>query len=192
MSLTQQLLGNKGVRWIAVGWTGFILENLVLSHNRADIIRLYGDDNYHMVYNILSTLACSSIGFGFFRYGKVGGAVLPRRGPAGQLLGLTLQAMGLACLSQLAPALQMPIGMRSSEELSGKNSAPSPPGKPVATDSRFFVRCPMDFRPKSSAGGLNGMDRVTRHPALWAFGVTALGSAVTTGIFLSPLFCCKH
>lgn len=176
-------LQNKGVRWIALGWTGFILENLVLSHNRADIIQAFGDEKYHMLYNVLSTLACSSIGYGFFRYGKVGGAVLPKRGVLGQLAGLSLQGLGLMVLSQLAPALQVPIGIKPSgtEDISTNDNNSTSAGKaepPVR--SRLYVRCPMDFRPKDSIG-VSGMDRVTRHPALWAVGMTALGSAVTTG-----------
>lgn len=179
----QQLTSNKGVRWIAAGWTGFILENLILSHNRADIIAMYGDDKYHMAYNILSTAACASIGYGFFRYGKLGGAVISPRGPVGLVLGITLQGLGLAGLSQLAPALQIPIGLRTVSNTSSNSGSSNSPN--AAVESKFFVRCPMDFRQNNSGSGISGLDRVSRHPALWSFGLTALGSAITTGKFLS-------
>ena len=33
------LVGAPGFRWVALGWTGFIAENLVLSENRTKIIQ---------------------------------------------------------------------------------------------------------------------------------------------------------
>ena len=64
------MLANKGVRWIGLGWTAFILENVVLSHNREEIISRFGSNNYHTTYNILSTAACSSILYGYLRHGR--------------------------------------------------------------------------------------------------------------------------
>jgi len=58
-------LRNPGVRWVAVGWTGFITENLLLSENRQAIIEAIGDREYHLIYSSLSTIACSSIGTHF-------------------------------------------------------------------------------------------------------------------------------
>jgi hypothetical protein len=182
--MAYQLLANKGARWVGLGWTAFILENLVLSHNRSDIIAWYGDDNYHMVYNVLSTAACSSIAYGFFKHGHTGGAALPRRGLAVQLLAVLVQGIGLAGLSQMAPALQNPIGMKdakASAEVTPGGGASQAAAGAAAAESKFYMRCPMDFRPKGSTGAISGTDRVSRHPALWCFGLTALGSAMTTG-----------
>ena len=61
---------DKGVRWITFGWSAFLAENLILSHNRSTIIDNIGDDNYHHMYNTLSTLATASIAFGYFKYAR--------------------------------------------------------------------------------------------------------------------------
>jgi hypothetical protein len=66
----QALLRDKGVRWIGAGWTAFLAENLILSHNRDAIIDKVGDKNYHRLYNTLSTCACASILYGYIRHGK--------------------------------------------------------------------------------------------------------------------------
>lgn len=43
------------------------------------------------------------------------------------------------------------------------------------------IRCPIDFQKgKKKEGEYSGMERISRHPALWFLGLTCLGSAVTT------------
>lgn len=63
-------LRDRGVRWIGGGWLAFLTENLVLSHNREEIIARIGDDRYHQIYNTLSTCACASILYGYTKYGR--------------------------------------------------------------------------------------------------------------------------
>lgn len=180
---------HRGVRWVAAGWSAFIAENLVLSHNRDWIIAQYGDDNYHIAYNILSTLACASIGVGFFKYGKLGGPSFRPRGPALQAAALGVQALGLVGLSQLAPALQIPVGYgpaatnpaSSSSSIGSSNNTSAPAASaPAATERKLYVRCPVDFKAKSPTGGVYGMERVSRHSALWFMGISTLGSALVT------------
>ena len=62
MSALQKAWSSSGFRWVALGWTGFITENLVLSENRTAIISSIGDDRYHLAYSSLSLLSCSTIG----------------------------------------------------------------------------------------------------------------------------------
>lgn len=173
---------HKGVRWVTAGWIGFITENLVMSHNREWIISNFGDDEYHIAYNILSTAACSSIALGYFKYGKLGGALLARKGPVLQFLGFGVQALGLAGFSQLAPALQVPVGFgEQHQEVNEVNSVNVENSKPKASERKLYVRCPIDFRhPKSEAGEIFGVERISRHPTLWFLGFTALGQAMTT------------
>lgn len=174
---------HTGVKWVTAGWVGFISENLIMSHNRDWIIANYGDDNYHFAYNILSTLACSSIGYGFLKHGKVGGPSFPRRGAFLQLAGFSIQALGLIGLSQLAPALQIPVGFGgeplSPSSTSTTSSSPAI-NKPESGERKLYVRCPIDFRPRNPNGGIYGVERITRHPALWFMGITCFGSALTT------------
>eukprot|EP01031_Cornospumella_fuschlensis_P037141 gene37141-45083_t len=178
-------LKHPGVRWISLGWIGFITENVVVSHNRDYLIAHIGDDEYHMLYNALSTTACSSIAYGFFRYGKFGGAVLPTRGKLAHTVACVLQALGLAGLSQLAPALQIPVAFRSesphpNQALSISSAGQNTVLQPTPQERKLYVRCPIDFRPKQSEDGIYGVERITRHPTLWFGALSLLGPALVT------------
>lgn len=76
-SRVQSALRDKGVRWIGGGWLAFLSENLILSHNRDVIISQIGDDNYHRMYNTLSSMACASILYGYIRHGRGKVCILP-------------------------------------------------------------------------------------------------------------------
>ena len=69
--MVSRLIPNRlavgGWRWAVGGWTFFIAENFLLSENRTWLIDEIGDDNYHLVYGFFSTVACSSIGYGYFK-----------------------------------------------------------------------------------------------------------------------------
>lgn len=54
-------------------------------------------------------MACSSIAYGFFKHGKVGGPSFVRRSQLLQLVGFSVQALGLMGFSQMIPALQIPV-----------------------------------------------------------------------------------
>jgi uncharacterized membrane protein len=53
------------------------------------------------------------------------------------------------------------------------------------SDRKLYVRCPIDFRPRNVNGRVFGVERVTRHPALWFLGLGAAGGALYT---LSPVY----
>ena len=59
---------NGGIKWLAGGWSLFLAENVILSENREWICQKYGEKLYHGVYNTLSTVACISILFGYFKH----------------------------------------------------------------------------------------------------------------------------
>lgn len=184
---------HAGVRWITLGWSAFIAENLIMSHNRGWIISNFGDATYHGVYNTLSTAACGSIAYGFFRHGRRAGPRLwntPR--PAGiQLVAFGLQALALAGMAQLGPRFQVPVALvkEGGHSTSGSASAsastqavvgPTPPAAPTAA-TKLTVRCPMDFRPRDMpADGVFGINRISRHPMLWCLSFLGLGAALTT------------
>ena len=90
MNFIRNSISSKGVRFIGGGWTFFILENLVLSEYREEIISQYGDDNYHTVYNSLSTAACCSIFYGFIKYRKHG-IIMPKPNTPLLLFGFVCQ-----------------------------------------------------------------------------------------------------
>ena len=173
-------LKHPGVRWIAFGWSGFILENLILSENRDKIIQHYGKDNYHYIYNTLSSVACLSIGWGLLKHGyRKGPTIGSARGMLSRSIACCLQGVGLIGFSQLIPKLQIPVVLKgvdiSADQLSTSNI------ETVLKGASFNVRCPMDFRSReSTVGSIYGSERVTRHPMLWSLGLFGLGHAFRT------------
>jgi uncharacterized membrane protein len=176
----QEVMQSKGVRWISFGWASFITENVIVSDNRTQIIEAFGDDTYHALYSLLSTAAMGSIGYGYIRYGRGMGPQLSR--PISSVNGYLLQSMGLMGLSQLLPKFQIPVEASNDVEKSPVPSSTTSFSLPSFTlPTSFSLRCPMDFKPKDvPADGIYGMDRISRHAALWSFGFICLGHAATT------------
>ena len=67
-----EVLRHRGVRWISAGIGGFLAENLIMSENREWIIENIpnGQAGYHSLYNTLSSIACLSVAWGYFRHGR--------------------------------------------------------------------------------------------------------------------------
>jgi len=173
------MFANKAIKFIGLGWTGFILENVVMSHNRDWIISEFGDHKYHMTYNVLSTAACSSILYGYIKHGRKSGPLVPCKGIPGIVASLVLQTIGFGIISQQLPKLQMPVGVKSETKPEATNNAINTTG-----GSALFVRCPMDFRPPDvPADGVYGTMKISRHAAFWSFGMVCAGEALTT-VFL--------
>ena len=169
-------LQSRGAKWIAVGWTAFIGENLILSHNRDEIINAFGPKTYNYTYSFLSTAACGSIAYGLLRHGRGKDRVFANRSPLARGAGVALQVIGLVGASQQAPAFQIPFVPKfgSSDLPSGWEEARAPDGKvyyfhahtqetrwekPVASAPAsgdtpssalpkvsFEIRCPIDFK----------------------------------------------
>jgi hypothetical protein len=180
-SLIQAGLRDPGVRWIGAGmcvlvlllhaltnhcmqtgWTAFILENLILSENRQTIIEAFGDDNYHLAYSSLSTLACGSIMYGYLRYGRGKGVPVTPPGAARNAASFAFRTLGLVGLSQQIPLLRMPYtyeeDVRAEDGIVAEIKA-SPAKK---------WRCPMEFGAHgSNEDEVKGMQRVSRHATFW-------------------------
>ena len=208
---------NSGAKWVAGGWSLFLVENIVLSENREWLHEQYGADNYHLCYNTLSTSACLSILYGFLKFkgtGSVwtssfvkGAAPLHIRGAS-----IALQSFGLLCFSQLVPALQIPVALETggenpaqvvqSQQLSetavddknlvGPSRRPSPTSSSSGLTSglTFKARCPMDFRSKPDLppDAVYGVERITRHHNLWALASMGVGTALVTPFLVESLF----
>ena len=79
--------------------------------------------------------------------------------------------LGLVGFSQLLPKLQVPVG-RTPEPSTSSGGAGS-------GQRTWSVRCPFDFSaPAAEDGSIHGVQRVSRHAALWSFAAVCLGSAV--------------
>ena len=166
---------SSAMRWAVGGWTFFIAENAIISHNRGELIEVLdgttgSERNYHLVYGSISTAACASIAYGYFRKAK-GAAPLqwPVAPPAGRMaLGFALQAAGLALASQALPYMRLPFGRSKAPE--GSCPAADAPG--------WVARCPIDFHhPEGAADGVHGVGRISRHAGLWSLAAVSLGAA---------------
>lgn len=196
------------VRLAVAGWSLFIAENVVLSENRTRIIQLLDDDEeeskYHILYGSCSTIATAAILYGFFKCRKAGPYQFPLYSipsRARVVIAFALQATGCIGLTQLAPRMQMPVIFTPNEtdvtsldkginnqalQQHNQQSNSSTEGK-----RSLKIRCPFDFSPShNSQNGLAGIDRVTRHPALWSMACVGLGQAVvSSSIPLAAWYC---
>eukprot|EP00941_MAST-03F_sp_MAST-3F-sp1_P004698 g4698.t1 len=188
MSSMKIILSHPGVRWIGLGWTGFIAENVIVSHNRDYIISSFGNNVYHGAYNCLSTAACASIAYGYYRYGR--GSNVPQmwtgRGSSFQRAGaVVLQAAGLIGFSQLFPRLQVPVELINGNETQSvevQENVQKPTTESKGPSSiKWAAKCPFDFSDRSIPDdAIYGTKRITRHPGLWSLGFLGLGTALVT------------
>lgn len=154
----------------------FIAENAILSENRTWLIQQLGDGNYHNVYGAVSSIATASIGYAYY---KIRRATLSQRlnlwkkspplvAAAGSFIFLTI---GLVMASQAAPKMQVPVTMSSAGGIGSWGVG-------------FQARCPFDFSDKHEVGNygyggsVRGVERVSRHPGLWAFGFIGIGQSL--------------
>ena len=177
------------LRWAVGGWSFFIAENVVLSHNRGALIEALQDEStYHALYGTVSTVATASIGYAYLF--KVRGAkplqwALGAAPPLWRLaLGFGLQAFGLAAMAQRLPKLQVPV--------TAAPSSASGEGAVQQTSGGLRVQCPFDFGDKGSSDGPgpHGLSRVTRHPGFWSLGTVCLGAAVAVPSVPQALWLC--
>lgn len=158
----------KGLKYVTIGWTGFIAENFILSQNRTEIINEIGDSNYHLLYNSLSSIACCSILFGFVRYARNTGPLMNKFFPkysvesrVSKSIKYGSRVMGLTLFSQCIPKLQIPVTTIKEVD---------------ATGNRFKARCPMEFTKEK---GISGVKRITRYPELCSFGLFSFSFAIS-------------
>ena len=181
----------SSMKWAIGGWTFFIVENFVLSENRTYIISNFGDDSYHIAYGTLSTVAMASVFYGYFKKVKNAPPLLwSLGGPAplsAKVVSFVCLSLGFSMASQVPPKLQIPIqydGITKSRE--GDNSVAQSLGKthhdtyPPNKEGGWKVRCPFDFTDHHShetTSSVRGLERISRHPGLWSFGLLGLGNA---------------
>ena len=159
----KNLVTSPQVRLAAGGWIFFVAENALLSENRTALISYLGDDNYHLVYGTCSTVATAAIGYGYYKLLGLAGTGALAVTPLGRLVSWSCLSIGLILASQALPKMQIPVAISSAGE-----------------GTKVQVRCPFDFSDQRIAvesHQLRGMERVTRHPGLWSFGLIGAGNA---------------
>lgn len=188
----------NAIKWSVGSWSLFIAENYILSENRTAIIAAVGDDNYHYIYGLCSTLAVSSIVYGYQYKIKPASSSVPgmmlwaKNAPVplpARIAAFVSMGLGLGLVSQSVPKLQIPLEYRNGNISATANEASaSSPAANAESSKKWKVRCPFDFtdgKSKSLEGGsaitLHGVERISRHPGLWSFGLLGLGFS-----FLSP------
>mmetsp|Transcript_52 Transcript_52/g.74 ORF Transcript_52/g.74 Transcript_52/m.74 type:complete len:260 (-) Transcript_52:52-831(-) len=190
--------------------TGFIAENLVLSHNRGKIIESYGERKYHIAYSTLSTITTASIAFGYFFHGRGQGPMRALPHPGLRAAAFAFQTLGVIGVSQFFPKLQIPVvfqkesALLSGEEGGASSSGDNKDGLGSNEGWMMKARCPFEFQDTKSgdAQDVSGLQRITRHPAFWTMSFLSLGVALRTRfwtevvMFLGPvattLICGNH
>ncbi|KAI8834034.1 hypothetical protein BJ741DRAFT_610800 [Chytriomyces cf. hyalinus JEL632] len=189
--MLKQVLSHAGTKWIAIGWTAFIAENVIVSENRETLVGALGEDRYRMAYGVLSTAACSSIAYGYLVHGhRKGPSVVPYLGgsAAVKLTVVGLQALGLAGLMQTLPKLQIPIGLDAPSSTSGANTNNSLSTSADLPTKKFKMLCPVDFaHARNSDPNQLELKRITRHPQLFSFALFTLGTALSTPFLTTRL-----
>jgi len=171
------------IRWAAGGWTFFIVENAILSENRTWLIDSIGDDNYHSLYGTCSTIATISIGYAYYKISRkippipqmvrfrTENSVPPIAAGIGAWLSMSV---GLVMASQVAPTFQIPVSVSTGHDNSSDNNNNNQKWK-------FQVRCPFDFADTrsetSSDNNIRGLERISRHPSLWCFGLFGMSQS---------------
>jgi uncharacterized membrane protein len=174
----------KALRWAVGSWSLFIAENLILSENRTEIIRRFGDEQYHAIYGLCSTVACGTILYSGYKIKNGVKDIVPRiakSSPLGQAMSFSMLGLGFIFVSQSAPRLQVPFYLdppsprqHQTDTVNTLSSSPS------SSSSQWKVRCPFDFHAPEKE--IYGIDRITRHSGLWSFGFigTGLGMLCTS------------
>lgn len=139
----------------------------------------------------------SSVFYGYFKKVKNASPMIWRLGgPAplsAKLASFVCLSVGLGMASQVPPKLQIPVHYQgdiansSGDESSiNKNNNIGPVENATSsnnTEGGWKVRCPFDFTDNHSQKGegnnqVHGLERISRHPGLWSFGLLGLGSAL--------------
>jgi hypothetical protein len=86
-------------------------------------------------------------------------------------VGWIFMTIGLTMASQVAPKMQIPMAMVDSNP-----SSIVGPSNQKST-RKLQVQCPFDFTDKrdESSSQIYGLERISRHPGLWSFGLVGLG-----------------
>lgn len=177
------------MKWAVGGWSFFIIENFILSENRTYLISSFGDDGYHIAYGTLSTAAMGSVLYGYFRKVKNAQPLLwSLNSPAplgAKVCGFVCLSLGLGMASQIPPKVQMPVHFvgsnpnNDSGEISGMAPSSTADNAPHSQEKGWKVRCPFDFTDKKDTNSpVHGLERISRHPGLWSFGLLGLGNAL--------------
>jgi uncharacterized membrane protein len=186
---TKSLISSP-IKWAIGGWTFFIAENFILSENRTYLISNFGDDAYHAAYGTLSTAAMSSVFYGYFRKVKNAEPLLwSAHSPAplgAKIASFVCLSIGLGMASQMPPKIQIPlhyynnnISEKSNEITNQTLAAANKPSVEEVEQTGWKVRCPFDFTDnKDTTSPVHGLERITRHPGLWSFGLLGLGNAL--------------
>jgi len=86
-------------------------------------------------------------------------------------------SVGLVMASQVAPTFQIPVSIPNGHDNLSDNSSNQ--------KLNFQVRCPFDFADKrsetSSDNDIRGLERISRHSALWSFGLVGMSQS-----FIAP------
>ena len=165
------IIKSKPFKYAFGSWSLFIIENVVLSENRAYIIKLLNDTpeekRYRFLYSVFSTAATGLIILSYIKCRNTAPFQIVGYPSKLRVIGaFMLQSLGLIGLSQLLPKMQNPY---VKIDLNTPSLDPANPPKKM--------RCPFDF---TKHEGVRGAERISRHYGLWSLAFIGLGSALIT------------
>lgn len=178
MSVLSQLISHKGIRWITIGWTGFIAENLILSHNKEYLVDNFGEDLYHYGYTALSLAACSSTIYVYLKYGKQSGPIINTNkfwkinSIPFKWTAFTLQTFGLIGLSQ---EFKSPFQFKTASDLSIEGNYHL-----LKENQKYYIDivCPIEHEPIKDTKDIVGIKRICRYPIFFSNAALWLGCAL--------------
>ena len=162
------------------------------------------EGRYHALYGTFSTVATASIIYAYVKLQREAVKATVRLPPQTPLVVMTASWMsltlGLVLASQTLPKLQIPVALTttttttpqqpssSSTNPCSTTAASADPDPSCAPAWKLQVRCPFDFtdnKKKNNASShddfdatkLVGLERISRHPGLWSFGLISAAQA---------------
>ena len=144
----------------------------------------------------------SSVFYGYFKKVKHAQPLLwglNAPAPLGaKIASFVCLGVGLGMASQIPPKVQLPVEFVGGNDDGGVDNndnspiatssasvaaGPPLPATAIETEqtekSGWKVRCPFDFTDnKDTSNPVHGLERITRHPGLWSFGLIGLGNAL--------------
>ena len=100
---------------------------------------------------------------------------------SGKIGGFVCLSLGLGIVSQMPPKLQIPVEYRGgSDGLRPTTVGTITNNTEDGESAGFKVRCPFDFTDNKNpdSNSVTGLERISRHPGLWSFGLIGLGQAL--------------
>eukprot|EP00929_Paragymnodinium_shiwhaense_P036931 TRINITY_DN19746_c0_g1_i2.p1 TRINITY_DN19746_c0_g1~~TRINITY_DN19746_c0_g1_i2.p1 ORF type:complete len:324 (+),score=63.97 TRINITY_DN19746_c0_g1_i2:57-974(+) len=157
MAVIIEALQHRGVRLVALGWSAFIAENVIVTQNRDVIIGWLGSEQrYSTCYGTMSTACLAGTFWAYIKVGRHAGpamfaSTLPSSGRVAA--AFVLQGLGLVGFSQMMPPL-LPADRGAALPMELAQAAgPSPANQSAPTPGSVAAVVPAESQQAGSGSG---------------------------------------